>query len=122
MTERAELPFLTLSYSDQAVAVAVATGAGTGAIAMVPRVPRVAMANPKSGSQSTRRKPTSKSGKTAKPPEPRLSRTRRPPELAVANWQAALRRQFGRGLECHAVPGGLPYRQQDAMDAILAGE
>ena len=47
-------------------------------------------------SQSTRRKPTSKSGKTAKPPEPRLSRTRRPPELAVANWQAALRRQFGR--------------------------
>ncbi len=28
--------------------------------------------------------------------EPRLSRTRRPPELPVADWQAALRRQFGR--------------------------
>ena len=28
--------------------------------------------------------------------EPRLSRTRRPPELAVADWQTALRRQFGR--------------------------
>ncbi|WP_309639748.1 DEAD/DEAH box helicase [Methylibium sp.] len=28
--------------------------------------------------------------------EPRLSRTRRPPELAVVDWQAALRRQFGR--------------------------
>jgi superfamily II DNA or RNA helicase len=32
----------------------------------------------------------------AKPAEPRLSRTRRPPELPVADWQAALRRQFGR--------------------------
>jgi len=28
--------------------------------------------------------------------EPRLSRTRRPETLAVADWQAALRRQFGR--------------------------
>ncbi len=28
--------------------------------------------------------------------EPRLSRTRRPPETEVADWQAALRRQFGR--------------------------
>ena len=28
--------------------------------------------------------------------EPRLSRTRRPAELPVADWQAALRRQFGR--------------------------
>ncbi len=28
--------------------------------------------------------------------QPRLSRTRRPPELAVADWQTALRRQFGR--------------------------
>jgi superfamily II DNA or RNA helicase len=28
--------------------------------------------------------------------EPRLSRTRRPPEIAVADWQTALRRQFGR--------------------------
>jgi len=32
----------------------------------------------------------------SKPAEPRLSRTRRPPELPVADWQAALRRQFGR--------------------------
>lgn len=31
-----------------------------------------------------------------KPAEPRLSRTRRPPDLPVADWQAALRRQFGR--------------------------
>ena len=31
-----------------------------------------------------------------RPAEPRLSRTRRPPELPVADWQAALRRQFGR--------------------------
>lgn len=37
-----------------------------------------------------------KKSKTAKPAEPRLSRTRRPPELAVADWQTALRRQFGR--------------------------
>ena len=37
-----------------------------------------------------------KAGKSAKPVEPRLSRTRRPPELPVADWQTALRRQFGR--------------------------
>ena len=37
-----------------------------------------------------------KTGKRAKPIEPRLSRTRRPPKLEVADWQAALRRQFGR--------------------------
>jgi hypothetical protein len=30
------------------------------------------------------------------PAEPRLSRTRRPQTLPVADWQAALRRQFGR--------------------------
>ena len=42
---------------------------------------------------STTRKPGSKK---ANPTEPRLSRTRRPPELAVADWQTALRRQFGR--------------------------
>ena len=46
--------------------------------------------------QTTRRKPASKNAKVAKPLETRLSRTRRPPELAVANWQTALRRQFGR--------------------------
>ncbi|MDP3797073.1 MAG: SNF2-related protein [Polaromonas sp.] len=34
--------------------------------------------------------------KVAPPTEPRLSRTRRPPELEVADWQTALRRQFGR--------------------------
>jgi superfamily II DNA or RNA helicase len=39
-----------------------------------------------------KRKPT----KPNKPAEPRLSRTRRPPDLAVADWQTALRRQFGR--------------------------
>ena len=46
----------------------------------------------------TLRKPSSKlkPGKPAKPAEPRLSRNRRPPELEVADWQAALRRQFGR--------------------------
>ena len=32
----------------------------------------------------------------AQPAEPRLSRTRRPAQLEVADWQAALRRQFGR--------------------------
>lgn len=37
-----------------------------------------------------------KNGKTAKPTEPRLSRTRRPPNLPAADWQTALRRQFGR--------------------------
>ncbi|MGK2901103.1 MAG: DEAD/DEAH box helicase [Burkholderiaceae bacterium] len=43
----------------------------------------------------TPRKPPSKpkAGKTA---EPRLSRTRRPADIPVADWQAALRRQFGR--------------------------
>ncbi len=46
----------------------------------------------------TLRRPPSKtkSAKPAKPTEPRLSRTRRPPELEVADWQTALRRQFGR--------------------------
>ena len=47
-------------------------------------------------SPSITRKPASKNPKKAKPAEPRLSRTRRPPELEVADWQAALRRQFGR--------------------------
>ena len=45
------------------------------------------------------RKPTSKTpkaGKTAPPAEPRVSRTRRPKDLDVADWQTALRRQFGR--------------------------
>ncbi len=47
---------------------------------------------------SSTRKPGSKpkTGKHAKPAEPRLSRTRRPAELEVADWQTALRRQFGR--------------------------
>jgi superfamily II DNA or RNA helicase len=47
-------------------------------------------------SASTPRKTTTKKSKTSKPAEPRLSRTRRPPELAAADWQTALRRQFGR--------------------------
>ncbi len=44
------------------------------------------------------RKPASKtaSGRTKPSPEPRLSRTRRPTDLEVADWQSALRRQFGR--------------------------
>ncbi len=45
------------------------------------------------------RKATAKTGKRLTKPkaaEPRLSRTRRPPQLGVANWQTALRRQFGR--------------------------
>lgn len=45
---------------------------------------------------STPRKPASKKAKAVRPAEPRLSRTRRPPELEVADWQTALRRQFGR--------------------------
>ena len=54
---------------------------------------------------STAAKPAPKR-KTAKPrpaAEPRLSRTRRPSGMAVADWQAALRRQFGReqGFELH---------------------
>jgi superfamily II DNA or RNA helicase len=45
----------------------------------------------------TRRTPgASPANKKSKPVEPRLSRTRRPPELDVADWQTALRRQFGR--------------------------
>jgi len=37
-----------------------------------------------------------KAAKPAKPAEVRLSRTRKPPELETADWQTALRRQFGR--------------------------
>ena len=37
-----------------------------------------------------------KSGRSTPPAEPRLSRTRRAAGLQVADWQAALRRQFGR--------------------------
>ncbi len=46
----------------------------------------------------TARKVPAKAGKgrTSQMAEPRLSRTRRPPEIAVADWQTALRRQFGR--------------------------
>ena len=46
----------------------------------------------------TARKAPSKSGtgRTTQTAEPRLSRTRRPPEIEVADWQTALRRQFGR--------------------------
>ena len=46
----------------------------------------------------TTRKPAPKANadKLPKPAEPRLSRTRRPPRLEVADWQTALRRQFGR--------------------------
>ncbi|HYN61532.1 MAG TPA: SNF2-related protein [Rubrivivax sp.] len=47
--------------------------------------------------QSTRKAaPKRRPGKTAKPAEVHLSRTRRPLQLAVADWQTALRRQFGR--------------------------
>ncbi|PJB42733.1 MAG: helicase SNF2, partial [Comamonadaceae bacterium CG_4_9_14_3_um_filter_60_33] len=45
---------------------------------------------------STCRKPTPKKSKTTKAAEPRLSRTRRPSDLPTADWQTALRRQFGR--------------------------
>jgi superfamily II DNA or RNA helicase len=43
-------------------------------------------------------KSSSKPAKTKRAPAtaPRLSRTRRPPALDVADWQTALRRQFGR--------------------------
>ena len=45
----------------------------------------------------TTRKPAPKvkPGKPARLTEPRVSRTRRPPNLEVADWQTALRRQFG---------------------------
>ncbi|MBK6863717.1 MAG: hypothetical protein IPG91_09035 [Ideonella sp.] len=46
--------------------------------------------------QSTRKTPKRKSSKSAKAAEPRLSRTRRPQSMAAADWQTALRRQFGR--------------------------
>ena len=46
----------------------------------------------KSGQPASR----TRTAKSAIPAEPRLSRTRRPPQLAVADWQTALRRQFGR--------------------------
>src|SRR3990167_9257695 len=46
--------------------------------------------------RSSTRRPASKNARAARPAEPRLSRTRRPPELEVADWQTALRRQFGR--------------------------
>lgn len=45
---------------------------------------------------STARKPTAKKSKASKTVEPRLSRLRRPPNLPAADWQTALRRQFGR--------------------------
>ena len=46
---------------------------------------------------STRTAPkSSRKVKAAKSATPRLSRTRRPVDLQVADWQAALRRQFGR--------------------------
>ena len=57
------------------------------------------MSTPSFVRQPTANKPAAKKAprrKSAKPAELRLSRTRRPPELAVADWQAALRRQFGR--------------------------
>ena len=44
----------------------------------------------------TARKPAAKKSKVTKATEPRLSRTRRPPDLPAADWQTALRRQFGR--------------------------
>jgi hypothetical protein len=46
--------------------------------------------------RSTSRKTPAKAKPGAKTAEPRLSRTRRPTELPAADWQAALRRQFGR--------------------------
>lgn len=45
---------------------------------------------------STARKPAVKKSKATQAAEPRLSRTRRPPDLPAADWQTALRRQFGR--------------------------
>ena len=50
----------------------------------------------KSNPKRKKPQPKVKTGTPSVRPEPRLSRTRRPPELAVADWQIALRRQFGR--------------------------
>jgi hypothetical protein len=49
-------------------------------------------------STRTPRKPPSKTttAKRSKAAKPRLSRTRRPPDIELADWQTALRRQFGR--------------------------
>jgi hypothetical protein len=59
-----------------------------------PRSPEMSSPKP-----SKTRKTVARNARTAKPveaAEPRLSRTRRPLNLEVADWQAALRRQFGR--------------------------
>ncbi len=47
-------------------------------------------------STATKSAPKRKASKPRATAEPRLSRTRRPSHLAVADWQTALRRQFGR--------------------------
>ena len=45
----------------------------------------------------TRKSPSkTKTSKPTQPAEPRLSRLRRPQKMDVADWQTALRRQFGR--------------------------
>ncbi|MEO8124997.1 MAG: ATP-dependent helicase, partial [Burkholderiales bacterium] len=44
----------------------------------------------------TQIRPAAKTEKRTKPAPPRLSHTRRPAKLAAADWQAELRRQFGR--------------------------
>ena len=45
----------------------------------------------------TRKSPSkTKTSKPTQPAEPRLSRLRRPQKMIVADWQTALRRQFGR--------------------------
>jgi superfamily II DNA or RNA helicase len=50
----------------------------------------------KPSTQAPRQAGPGRTGAASKKAEPRLSRTRRPTGLAVADWQTALRRQFGR--------------------------
>ena len=46
---------------------------------------------------ATRKRPSkAKPGRASPAAAPRLTRNRRPPELPVADWQTALRQQFGR--------------------------
>ena len=62
----------------------------------MPGVPHRFMPTPREAPQSKRPADSAKDRKPKKAPSaPRLSRTRRPADLPVADWQAALRQQFG---------------------------
>ena len=58
--------------------------------------PTPAMPARSTASSAARGRPSGKPAKRPSAAEPRLSRLRRPAALSVADWQTALRRQFGR--------------------------